>query len=93
VAKVGLLVELGVGEAEGVDDIKDGLSAILGVLCSLLGGSVGASVDLDGAEGDVAAVGLVDGTVNLLEIERVGNELVAGDDVLCMRCQLNSRST
>ena len=33
-------------------------------------------------DGDLLAVGLVDGTVNLLEIVRVGDELVTGDDVL-----------
>lgn len=33
-------------------------------------------------DGDLPAVGLVGDTVNLLEVVRVGDELVAGDDVL-----------
>lgn len=90
--KVGLLVELGVGKTERVDDIENGLSTILGVLSSLLGGCVGASVDLNGTKGDVAAVGLVDDTVNLLEVERVGDELVTGDDILRGKCQSRSKS-
>lgn len=82
VTEVCLLVELGVGEAERVDDIENGLGTILGVLSGLLGGCVGASVDLDGTKGDVTAVGLVDDTVNFLEVEGVGDKLVTGDDVL-----------
>lgn len=82
VAEVCLLVELCVGEAERVDDVKDGNGTILGILSSLLGGSVRTSVNLDSAQGDVAAVRLEDNVINLLEIEGVRNQLVAGDDVL-----------
>lgn len=35
-----------------------------------------------GTDGDLLAVGLVNGSVNLLEVVRVGDELVAGEDVL-----------
>lgn len=38
--------------------------------------------DLDGALSDHGAVGLVDDAIDLLEIVRVGDDLVAGDEVL-----------
>lgn len=84
--KVCLLVELSVGQAERVHNVENGLGAILGVLCGLLGRCVGTSVDLDGAQGDVTAVGLEDDAVNLLEVEGVRDQLVAGDNVLRMCC-------
>lgn len=36
-----------------------------------------------GSDSDLLAVGLVNGTVNLGEVVRVGDELVTGDKVLC----------
>jgi hypothetical protein len=44
VGEVGLLVERGLVEAEGVDDINDLLGAIFGALFSFLSGGVGTSV-------------------------------------------------
>lgn len=38
--------------------------------------------DGDGALSDHGAVGLVDDVINLLEIVRVGDDLVVGDEVL-----------
>lgn len=38
--------------------------------------------DVDGALSDHGAVGLVDDAINLLEIVRVGDDLVVGDEVL-----------
>lgn len=38
--------------------------------------------DMDGALGDHGTVGFVDDSVDLLEVIRVGDDLVAGEDVL-----------
>lgn len=38
--------------------------------------------DVVGTDGDLGAVGLVGDTVDLLEVVRVGDDLVAGDEVL-----------
>lgn len=84
VGQVALLVETRLIEAERVDDIDLGLGGILSaLLITTLGGGVGASVDLDWADSDLLAVGLVDDAVNLLEIVRVRDQLVASDNVLC----------
>jgi len=80
--EVGLLVEAGLVETERVDDIDDGLGTVLNTFVGLLGGRVGADVEVLGTEGDLLAVGLVNGAADLLEVVRVGDELVAGDDVL-----------
>jgi len=80
--EVGLLVEAGLVETERVNDIDNGLCAVLDTLLGLLSGRVGADVEVLGTETDLLAVGLVDGTAYLLEVVRVGNELVTSDDVL-----------
>ena len=41
--------------------------------------------DVLATNSDTGAVGLVDDTVNLLEVVRVGDDLVAGDDILLSR--------
>lgn len=38
--------------------------------------------DFDGAEGDHLAVDFIDGSVDFLHIVRVGDDLVAGEDIL-----------
>ena len=81
-AEVCLLVEAGLVELESVDNVDLGLLLVVGLLITALGGSVGASVEGLTTDGDLAAVGLVGDTVNLSEVVRVGDELVAGDDVL-----------
>ena len=83
VAKVCLLVEVGLVETERVDDIDLGLLLVVGLLVTALGGGVGAGVEGLTTDGDLGAVGLVGNAVNLLEVVRVGDELVAADDVLC----------
>lgn len=65
-----------------MDDIDDLLLVVVGALISLLGRGVSTNVDVLAANGDLGAVGLVDGTVYLLEVVRVGDQLVAGDEVL-----------
>jgi len=80
--EVGLLVEAGFVETERVDNIDDGLGTVLNTFVGLLGGRVGADVEVLGTEGYLLAVGLVNGAADLLEVVRVGDELVAGDDVL-----------
>lgn len=87
VAEVCLLVEVGLVETERVDDIDLGLLAVIGLLIAALGGSVGAGVEGLTTDGDLGAVGLEGNTVDLLEVVRVGDELVAADDVLCRLCQ------
>lgn len=83
VAEVGLLVELGLVELESVDNVDLGLLLVVGILITALGRSVGASVEGLTTDGDLGAVGLVGDTVNLLEVVRVGDELVTRDDILC----------
>ena len=80
--EVCLLVEVGLLELESVDNVDLGLLLVVGLLVAALGGSVGASVEGLTTDGDLGAVGLVGNTVNLLEVVRVGDELVTGDDVL-----------
>ena len=81
-SEVCLLVELGLVELESVDNVDLGLLLVVGILVTALGGSVGTSVEGLTTDGDLGAVGLVGNTVDLLEVVRVGDELVAGDDVL-----------
>jgi len=81
--QVGLLVEARLVQAERVDDIDDLLRVLVRTLVvAALGRRVGADVDVLAADGDLFAVGFVDGAVDLLEVVGVGDELVAGDDVL-----------
>lgn len=80
--KIRLLVELSLIQAERVDDINDGLSSVISTLVGLLGRGVGANVDVVVADGDLLAVGLVGDAVDLLEVIRVGDDLVTGDEVL-----------
>lgn len=82
VAEVCLLVEAGLVETERVDDIDLGLLGVFGLLLTALGGSVGAGVEGLTTNGDLGAVGLEDNAVDLLEVVRVRDELVAADDVL-----------
>jgi hypothetical protein len=82
VGKVLLLVEVGLVQTERVDDINDGLGLVLGVLAGLLGRGVGTNVDVVNTDGDLLAVGLVGDAVDLLEVVRVGDDLVTGEGVL-----------
>ena len=91
-SKVCLLVELGLLELESVDDIDLGLLLVIGILVTALGGGVGTGVESLTTDGDLGAVGLVGNTVDLLEVVRVGDELVAGDDVLLQNDQPNVRA-
>ena len=91
-SEVCLLVELGLVELESVDNVDLGLLLVVGILITALGGSVGASVEGLTTDGDLGAVGLVGNTVDLLEVVRVGDELVAGDDVLLQNDQPNVRA-
>lgn len=65
-----------------MDDVNDGLGGILEILAALLSGRVGANVDVVTTDGDLLAVGLVRDAVDLLEVVRIGDDLVIGDEVL-----------
>lgn len=80
--QVRLLIELGLVQPEGVDDVNDGLRRVIAALLGFFGGGVGADVDIVVADGDLLAVGFVDGAVDLFEFIGVGDQLVAGEDVL-----------
>jgi hypothetical protein len=80
--EIRLLVERGLVQAERVDDVDDGLRLVLGTLISLLGRGVGADVDVLVSDSDLFAVGLVDYAIDLLEVIRVGDDLVTSDKVL-----------
>lgn len=58
------------------------LLGVVDILASFFGRGVGARVERLAADGDLGAVGLVDDTVDLLEVVGVRDQLVAGDDVL-----------
>ena len=92
VSEVCLLVELGLVELESVDNVDLGLLLVVGILITALGGSVGASVEGLTTDGDLGAVGLVGNAVNLLEVVRVGDELVTRDDILCKSDQPDVRA-
>jgi len=72
-----------------VHDVDLGLDTILDVLFALFGRGVGARVEGLAADLDELAVGLVDDTVDFLEVVDVGDDLVVGEDVLLrrVRCQ------
>ena len=57
VGQVALLVEAGGAETERVHDVVHGLLAILELLTSLLGGSVGADICIQSAPGQHCARG------------------------------------
>lgn len=80
--EVRLLVELGLVQSEGVDDVNHGLGLVLGIVSRVLGGSVGSNVDVANANADLLAVGLVDDIVDQLDVVGVGDELITSDDVL-----------
>lgn len=92
VTEVCLLVKVGLLELEGVDNVDLGLLLVVGLLITTLGGSVGASVEGLTTNGDLGAVGLEGNAVDLLEVVRVGDELVTGDDVLCKSNQPDVRA-
>ena len=81
-SEVALLVELRLLQTEGVDDVDDLLGGIVDVVAGFFRGGVGTDVDGLAADGDLLAVGFVDGAVDFLDAVGVGDELVAGEDVL-----------
>ena len=84
VAEIALLVEAGLLQAEAVGDVEDGLRGIVKRLLAFFGRRVGANVDALVSNADLLAVGFVGNAVDLLEPVRVGDDLVAGDDVLLL---------
>jgi hypothetical protein len=82
VGEIRLLVERSALKTERVDDVVDLDFRVLEGLLGLLGGRVGTGVNLNGALGDHGAVGLVDDAIDLLEVVRVRDDLVIGDNVL-----------
>lgn len=93
-AEVRLLVERGLLETERVDNVDDGLLALVSaILVAALGGGVGASVESLTTDGDLGAVGLVNDAVDELQVVRVGDELIAADNVLREESQFMARDT
>jgi hypothetical protein len=84
VGEVRLLVEAGGLQPEGVRDVVDRLGAVLDVVVGgLLARRVRANVHVHAlADGDGLALDLVHDAVDLLVLVGVGEDLVAGDDVL-----------
>lgn len=83
VTEVGLLVEAGLLETERVDNVDLGLLLVVGTLVvTALGRGVGTGVEALTTDGDLGAVGLVGDAVNGLQVVRVGDELIAADNVL-----------
>ena len=80
--QITLLVEARLLQPETMSDIEDGLGGIIKGLLAFFGGRVGANVDGLAANGYPLAVGFVDDAVNLFEVVRVGDDFVAGDEVL-----------
>ena len=93
VAEVGLLVELGLVELESVDDVDLGLLGLVSaILVAALGGSVGTGVEGLTTDGDLGTVGLVDHTIDSLEVVGVRDELVSADNILRDGGQLGARN-
>jgi len=93
VAKISLLVKLGLIQTERVHNIDLGLLVVINIVTALFGRSVGPGVEALAANGDLGAVGLVDDAVDFLEVVRVRDQLVVGDDVLrCIRGQYSRTS-
>ena len=69
-------------QTEAVGDVQDGLRLVLELFLTVLGRWVAADVEALATNADFLAVGFVDGAVNQLDIVRVGDDLVAGDNVL-----------
>ena len=93
VAEVGLLVELGLVELESVDDVDLGLLGLVSaILVAALGGSVGTGVEGLTTDGDLGTVGLVDHTIDSLEVVGVRDELVSADNILRDGGQLSARN-
>lgn len=84
-AQVALLVEARLLQPEAVRNVEHGLGRIVEALVSFFGGRVGSDVDVLAADGDLLAVGFVGDAVDFLEAVRVGDDFVAGDEVL-YRC-------
>jgi hypothetical protein len=81
--QVALFVELCLVQAETVNDVNDRLRLVVHGFFAVLGRRIAADIEGLAANGNLFAIGLVDGTINLLEVIRVGDDLVVGDDVLC----------
>lgn len=87
--EIALLVELGRVQAERIDNVDDSLLGVVDIVAAFLSRGVCANVDVVASDGDLLAVGLVDSAVDFLEVVGVGDDLVAGDEVLrTCRCQL-----
>jgi hypothetical protein len=66
-----------------VGNVEHGLGGVLEVVAAaVLGRGVGADVDVLAADGNFLAFSLVGGAIDLLEVVRVGDDLVTGNDVL-----------
>lgn len=84
VGEVALLVEACGDQTERVHDVDDGLDAVVRACVRVLtlGGCVAAHVEGLAADGDLPAIGLVGDAVDFFEVVRVGDDLVAGENVL-----------
>lgn len=88
VAEVRLLVERGLLEVERVDNVENSLLLVITLVVAALSGGVGTGVEGFTTDGDLAAVGLEDNAVDKLQVEGVGDQLVAANNVLCKSGQL-----
>ena len=66
--------------------INDLRLALVQALLGLFSRSIGAGIEALAADADLCAVGFVDGAVDFFEVVGVGDQLVAGDDVLNEPC-------
>jgi len=83
VRKITLLVKRRLRQAETVDNINDRLRGILDtLLLTTLGRGVTTNIKRFTANLDLCAVGFVCYTINFLEVVRVGNDFVLGDEIL-----------
>ena len=70
-------------QTEGVDDVVDLSDLVIGtLLVAALGRGVSTDIERFTADVDHGAVDFVDDIVDVLEVVRVGDDLVAGDEVL-----------
>ncbi|KAH3666853.1 hypothetical protein OGAPHI_003302 [Ogataea philodendri] len=82
VGQEGFLVELGLLQSEGVHNVVDGLDTVLNVLTTVLSRRVGTNVNIGTRlHLNHLAVGLVDSSVDFLDVVSVGKQLITRNHV------------
>jgi hypothetical protein len=83
VRKIGLFVERSLLQTETVGNVQNGLRSIFDAFfLSAFSRRIATDIKALSSNVDFGAVSFVGNAVNLLEIVRIGNDFVAGDNIL-----------